>query len=221
MRKGGVHGSSGTLFDLCEVGGSVILHKVTRNQSNARCSPIPISLDNNKKYAWNIIMTEFRGTVMSLMGHVNGECVGLPFGDAQEKPSGSQSVFVALVCFLSVEEGKPFPDPSKQLLRVCVRRRAGLQHVPLLDKWVSFLLSSLAQGSPLNEIQSFPSLADYEIIDLSFTRSSAYSSYFASLDKAGGFFYERWGDAPVRSIAAAMLLNRDEIWQVDYAGYVS
>ena len=35
--------------------------------------------------------------------------------------------------------------------------------------------------------------------------------YFESLDQDGGFFYERWGDAPVHSIAAALMLNKDEI----------
>lgn len=62
---------------------------------------------------------------------------------------------------------------------------------------------------------------NFEIIDLSFVRSKAYTTYFETLDKDGGFFYERWGDAPVRSLAASMMLNSSEIWQVDYAGYVS
>ena len=31
------------------------------------------------------------------------------------------------------------------------------------------------------------------------------------LDQDGGFFYERWGDAPVHSIAAGLMLTRDEI----------
>ncbi|PWN33815.1 nucleotide-diphospho-sugar transferase, partial [Meira miltonrushii] len=60
---------------------------------------------------------------------------------------------------------------------------------------------------------------NYEIIDLSFPRSEGYQSFFNHLDQVGGFFYERWGDAPVRSIAASLLLNKDQIWHVDYAGY--
>ena len=31
-----------------------------------------------------------------------------------------------------------------------------------------------------------------------FLRSQAYIDYFNYLDQAGGFYYERWGDAPVR-----------------------
>lgn len=60
---------------------------------------------------------------------------------------------------------------------------------------------------------------NFEIIDMSFVRSQAYTSLFEHLDKAGGFFYERWGDAPVRSIAASILLKKDELWKVEHAGY--
>ncbi|RLV93791.1 Glycolipid 2-alpha-mannosyltransferase 1 [Spathaspora sp. JA1] len=53
--------------------------------------------------------------------------------------------------------------------------------------------------------------SNFEIGSLDFYRSEAYRKYFEYLDKAGGFFYERWGDAPVHSIAAALFLPRDEI----------
>jgi alpha 1,2-mannosyltransferase len=35
--------------------------------------------------------------------------------------------------------------------------------------------------------------------------------YFNFLDRNGGFFYERWGDAPVHSVAASLMLKKDEI----------
>ncbi|KAF3012568.1 alpha 1,2-mannosyltransferase 2.4.1 [Neopestalotiopsis sp. 37M] len=57
--------------------------------------------------------------------------------------------------------------------------------------------------------------SNFEIADLNFFRSQAYLDYFEFLDKAGGFFYERWGDAPVDSIAAALFLNKSEILIVD------
>jgi len=53
--------------------------------------------------------------------------------------------------------------------------------------------------------------SNFEIGDLNFWRSDAYMKYFEYLDQHGGFFYERWGDAPVHSIAAALFLNKDEI----------
>lgn len=39
--------------------------------------------------------------------------------------------------------------------------------------------------------------SNFEIGDLNFLRSREYMEYFEYLDRTGGFFYERWGDAPV------------------------
>lgn len=43
--------------------------------------------------------------------------------------------------------------------------------------------------------------------------------YFEYLDKAGGFYYERWGDAPVHSIAAALFARKDQIHFFQDIGY--
>eukprot|EP00659_Diplonema_papillatum_P014348 gene14348-22011_t len=48
---------------------------------------------------------------------------------------------------------------------------------------------------------------NFEIGKFDFFRSAEYNAYFQSLDKAGGFFYERWGDAPVHFLAIMYLLN--------------
>lgn len=61
--------------------------------------------------------------------------------------------------------------------------------------------------------------SNFEIGKLDFLRSKAYLSYFDHLDKAGGFFYERWGDAPVHTIAAALFLDKDKIHFFDDVGY--
>ena len=50
-----------------------------------------------------------------------------------------------------------------------------------------------------------------QIASLDFWRGEAYTKYFEALDQAGGFFYERWGDAPVHSIAAALFLKPEEM----------
>src|SRR5579859_3109170 len=41
--------------------------------------------------------------------------------------------------------------------------------------------------------------SNFEIASLEFWRGEAYMKYFEYLDKAGGFYYERWGDAPVHT----------------------
>jgi mannosyltransferase len=46
--------------------------------------------------------------------------------------------------------------------------------------------------------------SNFEIADLEFWRSQPYEDYFTHLDRTGGFFYERWGDAPVHSIAIGL-----------------
>lgn len=61
--------------------------------------------------------------------------------------------------------------------------------------------------------------SNFEIASLNFWRSDAYTKYFEYLDKAGGFFYERWGDAPVHSIAASLFLPRDKIHFWSDVGY--
>ncbi|KAI7827224.1 nucleotide-diphospho-sugar transferase [Kickxella alabastrina] len=61
--------------------------------------------------------------------------------------------------------------------------------------------------------------SNFEIASLNWLRSDAYDSYFRYLDQAKGFFMERWGDAPVHSIAAGMLLNRDQVHFFDDIGY--
>jgi len=61
--------------------------------------------------------------------------------------------------------------------------------------------------------------SNFEIGSLKWLRSDAYMNYFNFLDQEGGFFYERWGDAPVHSIAAALLLNKDEIHFFDDIAY--
>ncbi|KAK5315931.1 alpha 1,2-mannosyltransferase 2.4.1 [Exophiala xenobiotica] len=53
--------------------------------------------------------------------------------------------------------------------------------------------------------------SNFEIGSLEWLRSQAYIDFFETLDKDGGFFYERWGDAPVHSIGAGLLLDKSEI----------
>ncbi|ODQ66174.1 glycosyl transferase, partial [Nadsonia fulvescens var. elongata DSM 6958] len=49
--------------------------------------------------------------------------------------------------------------------------------------------------------------SNFEIASLEFFRSEEYNAFFDHLDRAGGFWHERWGDAPVHSIAAGMFLS--------------
>ncbi|OQV03708.1 hypothetical protein CLAIMM_08722 [Cladophialophora immunda] len=61
--------------------------------------------------------------------------------------------------------------------------------------------------------------SNFEIADLDFWRGDAYDSYFRHLDRANGFFYERWGDAPVHSIGVGLFENISRIHWFRDIGY--
>ncbi|EON62937.1 mannosyltransferase [Coniosporium apollinis CBS 100218] len=61
--------------------------------------------------------------------------------------------------------------------------------------------------------------SNFEIADMEFWRSRPYEEYFKHLDRAGGFFYERWGDAPVHSIALGLFEDKERIHWFRDIGY--
>ncbi|KAJ7472203.1 glycosyltransferase family 15 protein [Mycena latifolia] len=61
--------------------------------------------------------------------------------------------------------------------------------------------------------------SNFEIADMHFWRGPAYTDFFEYLDSKGGFYYERWGDAPVHSIAAGLFASKDQIHFFEEIGY--
>lgn len=61
--------------------------------------------------------------------------------------------------------------------------------------------------------------SNFEIGSLNLWRSSNYQDFFSYLDQTGNFFYERWGDAPVHSLAAGLFLKTNEIHYFEDFGY--
>ncbi|KAI5968061.1 KRE2 [Candida pseudojiufengensis] len=60
---------------------------------------------------------------------------------------------------------------------------------------------------------------NFEIASLKFWNSEPYKKYFDYLDSKGGFFYERWGDAPIHSIAISLFADKNQIHYFDDIGY--
>ncbi|CAH2352293.1 alpha-1,2 mannosyltransferase Ktr1p [[Candida] railenensis] len=60
---------------------------------------------------------------------------------------------------------------------------------------------------------------NFEIADLRIFQNSKYQQFFQYLDQLGGFYYERWGDAPVHSLFISSFLNADEVWWFGDIGY--
>ena len=58
-----------------------------------------------------------------------------------------------------------------------------------------------------------------EITRLDWFSGPTYQAFFKHLDASGGFFYERWGDAPIRSIAMLLLADRTDVVWFEEMGY--
>ncbi|EGD90088.1 hypothetical protein H112_02559 [Trichophyton rubrum D6] len=61
--------------------------------------------------------------------------------------------------------------------------------------------------------------SNFEIARLDFFRSKAYEDFFTMMDRSGGFWNERWGDAPIHSLAAGALLSPADIHYFRDFGY--
>ncbi|CCE64695.1 hypothetical protein TPHA_0I01910 [Tetrapisispora phaffii CBS 4417] len=61
---------------------------------------------------------------------------------------------------------------------------------------------------------------NFEITNLEFLRSKPYEQFVEYLDSKDGFYYERWGDAPVRSLALALFLDKKKIHWFQDIGYL-
>lgn len=105
-----------------------------------------------------------------------------------------------------------------------------IETIPTLWQTVEKFMDANSQiVHPKNTMQMFRSndgsynlchfWSNFEIASLKFFRSGAYNKYFDYLDKTGGFFYERWGDAPVHSLGVAMFLPKEKIHFFEDIGY--
>ncbi|KAJ5223380.1 hypothetical protein N7468_007922 [Penicillium chermesinum] len=61
--------------------------------------------------------------------------------------------------------------------------------------------------------------SNFEIGDMDFFRGDKYEAYFQHLDRAGGFFYERWGDAPVHSLGIGLFADANNVHWFRDIGY--
>jgi mannosyltransferase len=61
--------------------------------------------------------------------------------------------------------------------------------------------------------------SNFEIARLDWFRSKQYNDFFEMMDRSGGFWMERWGDAPIHSLAAGVLLGPGDIHYFRDIGY--
>lgn len=61
--------------------------------------------------------------------------------------------------------------------------------------------------------------SNFEIGDMDFYRANAYSKWVEFLEQSGGFYYERWGDAPVHSVGVALFADKHKVHWFRDIGY--
>ncbi|KAK9383541.1 glycosyltransferase family 15 protein [Kockiozyma suomiensis] len=74
------------------------------------------------------------------------------------------------------------------------------------DADLSWIIDHRNDGE-YNNCQFF---SNFEIGSLDFFRSKTYNTYFDYIDRKGGFFYERFGDAPLHTLAIVLFLSKKE-----------
>jgi len=60
---------------------------------------------------------------------------------------------------------------------------------------------------------------NFEIVDLRLLRSLDYTSYFDHLDRLGGIYYHRWGDALIRTLGVLLFTSPSEVHKFVDIGY--
>ena len=60
---------------------------------------------------------------------------------------------------------------------------------------------------------------NFEISRLSLWLSEDYQRFITYIDRLGGIYYHRWGDAPIKSIAVAMFVPRNQTHHFNDIGY--
>ncbi|KAI9888716.1 MAG: hypothetical protein M1814_006485 [Vezdaea aestivalis] len=109
-------------------------------------------------------------------------------------------------------------DDARSFPSLWSRTRSFMSSHPELihpDANLDWLLDPHNSGD-YNNCQFF---SNFEVGSLNFFREEANEKYFNWLDRGGGFFYERFGDAPIHTLSVAMFVPKEEIWFFRDIGY--
>lgn len=80
-------------------------------------------------------------------------------------------------------------------------------------------LAWLIDSGNAGEYNNCQFFSNFEIGSLDFFRGEANTKYFDFLDQSGGFFYERYGDAPIHTLSVALFAPKDKVWFFRDIGY--
>ncbi|KAL9105281.1 MAG: hypothetical protein Q9227_009520 [Pyrenula ochraceoflavens] len=158
----------------------------------------------NKTYGFTIAVKELKETVPNIFRYASAY--------KRKNKLKSQGLWEMFLEAEPEEEEKPLPDTSKpkqSLPQEILQTEPGHHLIKDVDP-------ESMEGEKYNMCHFW---SNFEIARLDWFRSSEYEDFFQTMDRSGGFWMERWGDAPIHSLAAGALLAPRDIHYFRDFGY--
>lgn len=162
--------------------------------------PFLAMIEANKTYGFTIAVKELRETVPNMFRYASAY---KRLNNIKSK--GLWEMFVEP----QPEKEEPAIDPKSGLPEDILKQEPMSNKLPDIDP-------ENMEGEKYNMCHYW---SNFEIARLSFFRSKEYEDFFQMMDRSGGFWMERWGDAPIHSLAAGILLAPSDIHYFRDFGY--
>ncbi|KAK3339749.1 nucleotide-diphospho-sugar transferase [Lasiosphaeria hispida] len=157
-------------------------------------------IESNKTYGFTIAVKELRETVPNIFRYASAY--------KRKNNIASQGLWEMFVEPQPDKEPE-VPEDTSPLPEEVLRSDPGRNTLPEIDY-------EAMEGEKYNMCHFW---SNFEIARLSFFRSKEYEDFFQMMDHSGGFWMERWGDAPIHSLAAGALLAPRDIHYFRDFGY--
>lgn len=190
---------------------------------------------NNKKYGFTVLIHELYYTVPGLFRETKKYILQQ---SSNFKVGNLWNLFIHDSKYTTGDEKGEYSEYSKKedILRaieknVIIRKYLELKE----DSESSILENPQIIKEIMNRMAKMPKLyedridreeynlchfwSNFEIARVDLFRDPFYQGYFQHLDKSGGFYMERWGDAPVHSLGIAMMLDTKDVHYFRDIGY--
>lgn len=156
---------------------------------------------NNKTYGFTIAVKELKETVPNIFRYASAY--------KRKYKIDSQGLWEMFVEPQPETTKKDGDKKEKTIPDEILQTEAGHQNIEDIDP-------ENMEGEKYNMCHFW---SNFEIARLDWFRSKQYNDFFEMMDRSGGFWMERWGDAPIHSLAAGALLAPKDIHYFRDFGY--
>ncbi|KAJ5098482.1 Glycosyl transferase family 15 [Penicillium argentinense] len=162
--------------------------------------PFMKMIEANKTYGFTIAVKELRETVPNIFRYASAYK-----RKNNLKSKGLWEMFLER----PAEEEVPPEEKKEKLPEEILQSEPGVNNLDDIDP-------EAMEGESYNMCHFW---SNFEIARLDWFRSKEYEDFFQMMDRSGGFWMERWGDAPIHSLAAGALLSPSDIHYFRDFGY--